>query len=275
MGMINRKPSGDVLPPLVRTATGQSVRLRETFDTDLVAAGTVAAAVGYGSNISPIWDGTNKRLVIYETAGRARVWAYTATSRNASTIDYQAAVTLIDDTQNLQHYGLWLQCGEQNVGNGIRLAHINSELTLSRFVGGVEYPVTLTSGNRIVGPWPVGSTKILRLQFDFAAKTAIVWVDGVEVSRWSDPELTYTSGRPGGFTYGASVAWDDLDSTVPGPPQVGGLGALLLRPTAGGIYDASLVPSTGQRVDVITSQGAVRASAWLSPGDQWLYQGTQ
>lgn len=263
---------GVAAPLLVRTATGQITTRTETFGIDPVANGQVGAPLGYNRGTGPVYDAAEQRLVLQDARPLPNLWAYT--TGDSTVLDYQADLRLRSDDATIQHFGLWIQCGPQSAGDGIRLAHINTELSVSRYVGGNESAMTLTAGNRVVGGWPVGLRQ-LRLVWDFGAKTGTVYVDGQYVSTWSDPTSPFTGGRPGGFAYGCVVSWDDLVIQTPSPVQITGLGALQARPTQGGVFVPSGLPSTGQRIDVTTMQGAVQASAWMLPGDTWAYQGGQ
>lgn len=259
-------PSGGAAPRLLQTAAGILETTEEYFSQDPVANGTIGAPTGYNRGLGPIYDQGNSRIFLSGAQPLPNLWSYANPSLDRDYMDYQADTVKSADEVGLQHYGLWLQCGDQNKGNGIRMAHINTELSMSRYVDGTEVAMTLVSGSRIVGNWSPGYYQ-LRMVWDFKTKTGQLYVDGVLKSTWSDPGCPFTGGRPGGFTYGCSVSYDNLIITTRPKPVVTGLGSYVVRETS------VLGPDGSARTDVIDATGSVQASAWMQSGESWDFQG--
>lgn len=259
---------GSAAPALTLTSTGGSYPVTETFSDDPVVSGAVQKVNGSGTLA---YDAANARL-LFTGGDAAPFWAYTKAKRVA-VLDYTAEVTLLTDAIGYQHLGLAVQADDStSIMTGYRIAHLNNTGTpkwlVSRWSGGTERAALVDTD--AAGAWPVGTTRTLRVRIDNATGEGTFWVDGAQTLTWTD--TSFAAGRPGGFVYGATGAFDSL-ALGSGGVQITGLPAGYTARGTGAITTSTGGPVliAPGRVEITNAQGAVLAAAYVQAGHSWQF----
>lgn len=212
-------------------------RYEENYNTDPIGSRVTIGSTGG----TWTWDGPNTSIT--QTNSTLNSYALFESIMPRSTpgyFDMTASVTLMTDPSARKHLGLFPQGVDGNALSGYRIVNLDGAWEVSRYTNNAQTNISYVSHG--VFGWDVGETKVLRVKLEGTYFT--LFVNGVKALTWTDS--TYTSLRPGYWTYGNTSRYDTLtyvdEPVLPATVQVPTLTVLPLTTGAQVYWGTPTVP---------------------------------
>lgn len=214
----------------------------DRFDTSPLVAPARVQILGGGT-----WthDAAGGSLRQDDTASSSRWLTWTSCPWRRDVLDYSFTATILTDPAGLRHIGAFLQAipGE---ATGLRVAYQGNVWNYAFYLNGnlgngsvgSFMDVTVVAPGGATTQLAVGVPYRIRVRWDLRSGLMQLWVNGVEQIRSDRFDLRdFVKARPGVFTYGCSVRFDDVEETpVPLRLRQDFLKGLLAQPLgAGGV----------------------------------------